>query len=92
MKTRDRWSLLIVVAFCVIAFGISYRSVQGQKRSSERVAWEYTTLLIPYADSDKIAPLLNTQGALGWEVVDIRYPDDKDRNSSHLFVLFKRPK
>ena len=90
MKTRTQWPLLVVV-FGLIALGVSLRGVQSQKQVS-RVAWEYTTLLIPYNDSDKLIPLINTQGAAGWEVIQTKFPEGDDKKSSVIFVLLKRPK
>lgn len=85
MRTTNRLLLLtLIVAVLFLAGWTAY----GQKQTASKINWEYTSLLIPLSESDSVVPLLNAQGAKGWEVIQFNFrPGD-----THAYFLLKRPK
>ena len=68
--------------------------VQGESRTPETVkvqmarqSWEYMTLTVPPSPDAKTAPLIDQQGAAGWETTGIAWT-----TAAGTALLMKRPR
>ena len=67
MKQKMSWTIVAIVLLCAIGFGIS-----GHTKTVETERWEYLTIYGHPGQSS----MLNTQGAVGWELVAASCPDN----------------